>query len=191
MPNRDRRVKKVFASVAVLGALALGTLASWACTRTVAPERTVPPTSAVETAPPLPKAEGGAVCSLPEQPKGLVMTVTHSFLPMGAVPPHSETGSIASDGDCAGQSLCRVVSASALMAVLARVRPALAVHHEAGSGSPHYGGRTIELHFAGGQCEIGDSSLGAVTTADMPVFDAAFDAIVAAYAPPDAGTPRR
>jgi hypothetical protein len=148
--------------------LAASALALSACTR---------------TSPPDPTPARPASCA-PDHPRRLVMQVSRSVLPIGPAPATQQTGSIGGAADCAGKDFCSVVTTEVLDAVYARARPAMSVRHLDGGASPHYGARFIQLHFEGGECEVGDSSMGVITPEDMPVFDAAFDAIANAYAPP-------
>ena len=111
-----------------------------------------------------------------------MIRVTRAQLPVGAQPPTQETGAIAASADdCAGQDHCVPVRHDLLAACYTRARASLSLHH-AGASSPHYGGRFIEIHAGGATCTASDVSTAVVSAPDLPIFDAAFDAVTNAYA---------
>src|SRR5581483_5408719 len=113
-------------------------------------------------------------------PRTLVLRVDRFILPIGGPSIH-EAAQLTAGGACAPDAPCRRVSTETLERVYQLVRATAGALHRAVYVSPHYGARSITAALGEDRCAIADGSQEPLAEADLPAFDAAFDAVASAF----------
>ena len=132
--------------------------------------------SSPETAPRVAPATG---CLPSTEPADLVVQVVRSTLPIGN-DRTEERGAMTTGGTCPTNVACRTLERAAMTRIWTALVDAATIDHGP-PASPHYGGRWLQATWTGGSCELADSSQTPVAPASEARFDAAFDAVVAAF----------
>lgn len=118
-------------------------------------------------------------CVLPQHASQVVIEISRHVVPIGNI--RVEKGQITASGVCTPKIACIRASDEEVHALANRIASLGELHFRSHATSPHYGGRFIELAWAGGKCNYSDTSSNPLLDKDLEKFGLVYDAIAVAF----------